>query len=124
MKTKTTSVELKMRRMVGTIQIRQSFEKPFGLIRQVVPNPEISPQSRKAKRSRDKLAKATPQLRFITTTNPEQDKDHRTRKIVRSHVARQYHVVRQQAWKDDEELQGKNQSQSRTPNAENAGEIR
>ncbi|PMD28924.1 hypothetical protein L207DRAFT_521321 [Hyaloscypha variabilis F] len=71
-----------------------------------VPKPEISPQERKAKRSRDKLAKATPQLRFITTTNPEQDKDHRTRKIVRSHVARQYHVVRQQAWKDGEELQG------------------
>jgi hypothetical protein len=94
--------------------------KALGLIQQVVPKPEISPQARKGKRSRDKLAKATPQLRFITTTNPEQDKDPRTRKAVRSHVARQFHVVRQQAWKDEEELQGRNQPQSTAPNAENA----
>jgi hypothetical protein len=94
--------------------------KALGLIQQVVPKPEISPQARKGKHSRDKLAKATPQLRFITTTNPEQDKDPQTRKAVRSHVARQFHVVRQQAWKDEEELQGRNQSQSPAPNAENA----
>ena len=99
-----------------TIRLR----KALGLIQQVVPKPEISPQARKGKRSRDKLAKATPQLRFITTTNPEQDKDPRTRKAVRSHVARQFHVVRQQAWEDEEELQGRNQSQSPAPNAENA----
>ncbi|KAF4637994.1 hypothetical protein G7Y89_g74 [Cudoniella acicularis] len=48
-----------------------------------------------------------PQLRFITTTNPEQVKGSGMRKIVRSHVARQHHIVRQQAWRDDNEVQGK-----------------
>lgn len=70
-----------------------------------IPKPDISSQVRIRQYFHGKLAKEAPQLRFITITNPKQDKDFRTRKIVRSHVARQYHVIRQQAWKNEGDLQ-------------------
>ena len=88
------------------------FREVPRLTEQVVPRPDISSQVRIGKYFRGKPAKEAPQLRFITITNPKQDKDFRTRKIVRSHVARQYHVIRQQAWKNEGDLQSENQPQS------------
>jgi hypothetical protein len=83
------------------------------LTQRIVVISETDPQGRKGPRrpiSCDQPAKEMPQLRFITTTNPEQGKDLRTRRIVRSHVAQQFHFVRRQAWKDDDEVQGENES--------------
>jgi hypothetical protein len=58
------------------------------------------------KRDRHTTSKPAAQLRFITTTNPQKGRDARSRKIVRSHVARYHHIVRQQAWRGEDEAQG------------------
>ena len=39
-------------------------------------------------------SRTAPQLRFITITNPEQDRTAQFRKVVRSDVARHHHIVR------------------------------
>jgi hypothetical protein len=39
----------------------------------------------------------TLQLRFITTTEPKQSRDASTRKLVRSHVVKNYHITRRLA---------------------------